>query len=109
MEGEEESISEKILSSKIGAKYVENGFSTGDPRLTGQAFGKYLKVHAIFSQKRRKACASILQLVKPFSTLQSAIEGAAKSQGPKKILRAAELKNFTTVQHFQLVYPSYPR
>ena len=93
-------ITEEFLESQEGDKYRENNFRVGDPHLTGQHLGKYLRAHAIALQERRKACANILQLVKQHSTLSSAIEKAARTHDPNAVLRAVELfynsKTFST-------------
>ena len=93
-------ITEEFFESEEGDKYRENDFRVGNPHLTGQHLGKYLRAHAIALQERRKACASILQLVKQHSTLSSAIEGATRTHDPNAVLRAVELfynsKTFST-------------
>ena len=83
-------ITEELLESPEGAKYRENGFNEGDPYLTGQHLGKYMRARALALQERRKACASILQLVKQHSTLSSATEDAARTHDPNAVLRAVE-------------------
>ena len=84
-------ITEELLESPEGAKYRENGFNEGDPYLTGERLGKYMRARALASQEKRKASASILQLIKKHSTLSAATEKAARTHDPNTILRAVEL------------------
>jgi len=84
-------ITEELLESPEGAKYRENGFNEGDPYLTGERLGKYMRARALASQEKRKASASILQLIKKHSTLSAATEKAARTHDPNTILSGRTL------------------